>query len=165
MTNQILIAMPDQPIINSLADLRIEREILRTKIDHQEEILKDHYNSFTHQLMPLFRIINFVSGNRLFKGILKEGDRDGATAGSGDWLAMLLKILVAGTAGGFIFKKTKKNLIRTAIALALEQGIKFAQGKDLNIYLDKLKEWLAKRKEEKSEDVEREDSKDEDSKD
>jgi hypothetical protein len=135
--------------INSLDDLQHERELLKEKIHMQEAILRGHYTAVTEQFSPAFKIINFISGNRLFKGIAAESK-------GADWISILLKVLVAGTTGGFLFKKTKKNLAKALLAYALDQGLKYVRDKDISEHIEKLKEWLKKKKDEDDEEEEEE---------
>lgn len=135
--------MTTEKKINNLADLQREREIVRGQINHQEEILKDHYTSFAEKFKPAMRILNFISGNRFFKGANKDENGE-----SMDWTSILLKIVLAGGIGGFMLKNSKKNFMRAMLAFALDQGAKFIKEKDISSYIEKIKEWLKKKEKE-----------------
>lgn len=133
--------------INNLDDLRREREIVRGQIEAQEVILKEHYAHFSERLQPVMRIINFVSGNRIFKkGKNEEADHEA------DWPSILMKIFLAGGIGGLFLKNSKKNFMRTVLAFALDQGSKFLKEKDLSVYIEKIKSWLSNMKKNKDDE-------------
>ncbi len=136
----------DRKIYN-LEDLQREREIIRGRIKDQEEILKEHYAVFSKKLKPVMQVLNFISGNRLFKKNKNEEEGDET-----DWSSVLMKIFLAGGIGGLFLNKSKKNFMRTLLAFALDQGAKFIKEKDLSVYIEKIKTWLSKKEKDVEED-------------
>lgn len=135
--------MTTEKKINNLADLQKERLIVRGEINLKEEILKQHYAAFSEKFKPAMRVVNFISGNRLFKGMHKDKDDEPV-----DWMSILMKVALAGGIGGLLLKNSKRNLMRAGLAFALDQGAKFIKEKDLSVYFDKIKEWFSKKEKE-----------------
>jgi len=133
--------------IDSLEDLQREKMMLRAQLKQQEDVLKGHYEHLSEQLSPALSIANFISGNRLFKAASNAGG--GKDTG---WIETALKFMTALTAGGFIFKRSKKNFFKTLLAYAMDQGIKYITEKDFDEHLEKLKQWLSKEDKEAEED-------------
>lgn len=125
--------------ITTLEELQSEKIKLRSQIKQQEIVLKDHYKTLSAQINPALRIIGMVTGNKLFKSV--SGGKEGSNLG---WLETTLKIVTAVTAGGFILQRSKKNLLKTMLAYAIDQGVKYVQEKDLTEHIEKIKKWLSK---------------------
>ncbi|MBK7442371.1 MAG: hypothetical protein IPL12_18990 [Bacteroidetes bacterium] len=138
-----------EPIkITSLAELQQEKLRLRGLVKEKEQDLKQHYNTISGQVAPALNLFNTLTGNKLFKSALGSG-----TDNSG-WLNTTLKLVTAVSAGGFLFKRSKKNLFKTVLAYAMDQGVKYLQEKDISEHIERIKEWLNK-----SGDVEEEEEK------
>jgi len=138
-----------EPIkITSLAELQQEKLRLRGLVKEKEQDLKQHYNTISGQVAPALNLFNTLTGNKLFKSALGSG-----TDNSG-WLNTTLKLVIAVSAGGFLFKRSKKNLFKTVLAYAMDQGVKYLQEKDISEHIERIKEWLNK-----SGDVEEEEEK------
>jgi len=146
--------MNKQLKISNLSDLNRERDILREKIAQHEEVLRDHYDVLSKRLKPVFRIINFISGNRIFR---QEENESNSSSSKRGWSTLLLEILAAGTLGGFIFNRTKKNAAKSLLAYALDQGIKFMKDKDLGEHFENIKEWISKFRKDNGENLEEDD--------
>ncbi len=135
--------------ITTLEELQSEKIKLRSQIKQQEIVLKDHYKTLSTQINPALRIIGMVTGNKLFKSV--SGSNEGSNLG---WLETTLKIVTAVTAGGFILQRSKKNLLKTMLAYAIDQGVKYVQEKDLTEHIEKIKQWLSKNDETEENDEE-----------
>ncbi len=128
-----------EPIkITSLAELQQEKLRLRGLVKEKEQDLKQHYNTISGQVAPALNLFNTLTGNKLFKSAVGSG-----TDNSG-WLNTTLKLVTAVSAGGFLLKRSKKNLVKTVLAYAMDQGVKYLQEKDISEHIERIKEWLNK---------------------
>ncbi len=128
-----------EPIkITSLAELQQEKLRLRGLVKEKEHDLKQHYNTISGQVAPALNLFNTLTGNKLFKSAVGSG-----TDNSG-WLNTTLKLVTAVSAGGFLLKRSKKNLVKTVLAYAMDQGVKYLQEKDISEHIERIKEWLNK---------------------
>ena len=58
---------------------------------------------------------------------------------------------MAAAASGIIFNNSKKNFLKSILAYAMDQSVKYLSQKDLGEHVEKIKEWFSKK--EKDEDV------------
>jgi len=145
--------MKHETKINSLADLQREKVVLRKKIHAQEAVLRDHYTDISSQMKPILKIVNWVSGNKLFKGVGHEKD-----GGGGNNWSTIMSMLMAAMGGGLLLRKSRKNMFRSLLAYALDQGVDYIKGKDISEHIEQIKEWLSKKDKEEEADKTNEDS-------
>lgn len=128
-----------EPIkITSLAELQQEKLRLRSLVKEKEQDLKQHYDTISGQIAPALNLVNTITGNKLFKSAI------GSSNDNSGWLSTALKLITAVSAGGFLFKRSKKNLFKTVLAYAMDQGVKYLQEKDISEHIERIKEWLNK---------------------
>lgn len=137
----------NKPEIRTLEDLQKEKLVLRGRINEQELLLSTHYKSLKEKLKPALNIANFLSRNKLLD-LINPKDTDGEKSGLAN---TAIKIIMAAAASGVIFNNSKKNFLKSILAYAMDQSVKYLSQKDLGEHVEKIKEWFSKK--EKDEDV------------
>ncbi len=139
----------NKPEIRTLEDLQKEKLILRSQITEQEKLLSTHYKSLKEKIKPALNIVTMLSRNKLLNLINLKGN-DGK---KGDLANMAIKIIMAAAASGLIFKNSKKNFMKSILAYAMDQSVKYIGQKDLSEHIEKIKEWFAKKEKDVDEDI------------
>lgn len=138
-----------KPEIRTLEDLQKEKLILRGRIKEQEILLSTHYKSLKEKIKPALNIANFLSRNKLLN-LINPKDTEGEKSGLAN---TAIKIIMAAAASGVIFNNSKKNFIKSILAYAMDQSVKYLGQKDIGEHVEKIKEWFAKKEKDIDDEV------------
>ena len=138
-----------KPEIRTLEDLQKEKLILRGRIKEQEILLSTHYKSLKEKIKPALNIANFLSRNKLLN-LINPKDTEGEKSGLAN---TAIKIIMAAAASGVIFNNSKKNFIKSILAYAMDQSVKYLGQKDLGEHVEKIKEWFSKKEKDIDDEV------------